>query len=53
MITVCSACEGGLSGQQATMCDECGSEYHIRCWNSRGECKTCAERREEEAPEHG
>jgi hypothetical protein len=42
MITVCEKCERGLAGQQVTMCSDCGSEYHQRCWDALDECKRCA-----------
>jgi hypothetical protein len=46
MIAVCELCEQDLSGQ-VTTCNECGGEYHLRCWRVVGECKVCREDRKQ------
>jgi len=45
MINVCTHCEKDIADKPATICDDCGAEYHQRCWDALDECKGCAEQR--------
>jgi hypothetical protein len=40
----CQSCEYELTGQRTTCCSDCGAEYHQRCWDALGECKSCGEK---------
>lgn len=47
MISVCEKCQEGFEREPPTMCADCCSSYHQRCWDALDECPVCAERERE------